>query len=164
MRIIGIDPDLSGGMVLVEYPAGNILIARGVPVLKKKPPIRKHSTLDTAAIWDFLIRARGMGAEMVVLESASIRPGQGHMVRIVEHFGMLRALSELAFTPSRLMVAYPHVWKKSFELTKDKALSRELAIQMHPGHEPLLSKVKNTGVAEALLMTKWAFLQRTHVQ
>lgn len=79
----------------------------------------------------------------------------GSVDLIHQNYGGLRAICELAFHRSRVVDAWPSVWKKDMGLTSEKALSRDIAVQLYPGHSALLSMTKNTGIAEAILLAEW---------
>lgn len=163
---LGIDPDMSGGLVAAEQPHRRIVWAAPMPVLKKRVPVVPEARIDPEALYSLLLTARKEGAQMVVLERAVVRPQvgaggkmtmQGGIHRTHQNFGAIRAICELAFTRSRVMLANPSDWKSAMGLSSDKTKSRTMAVERYPSHTQLLSMVKNTGLAEAVLMTEWAY-------
>lgn len=163
MKLLGVDPDMSGGLALVSHPDRNVLAIRRMPILSPRPPLMDPARIDPTGFSVLVDEARSLGAEFVVLERAVVRPQKGKtgpvmqqgIDRTHQNFGAIRAICELAFTPSRVMLASPSAWKKALGLSSDKAESRAMAIDFYPDHETLLKKVKNTGLAEALLLTEW---------
>jgi hypothetical protein len=163
MRVLGVDPDLSGGLVLVDFPAQTIEDIVRMPCTEKKPPLNAPARVHVERLWTALLGTRRLGAEYVVLERALVMQQQtpkgpkmmGSVDRTHQNFGAIRALCELAFTPSRVMIANPSVWKKALGLTSDKGLSRDMACSIFPDHEKLFCRVKNTGLAEAALLAVW---------
>jgi ribosomal protein L35AE/L33A len=164
MKLIGIDPDMGGGLALVDLPDRKVLRLERMPLTEKKPPLNARRRVHPEALWKVLVDMRSSGAEYVILEAPVVKPQigkggkqvmQGGIDRTHQNFGAIRALCELAFTGSRVMLATPSVWKKALGLTSDKELSRSMACQLYPGHEQLLRMTKNTGIAEALLLAEW---------
>ena len=159
-KLVGIDPDLKGGIVMVAYPDREVMVAVSMPVTKKKPPLNEPVRVDPVRVWEHLQRCKRDGAEAVILERALVMAQgnnkmMGSVDRVHQNFGMLWGLCELAFTPSRVIIANPSVWKKAMGLSSDKKLSRDKACALLPTHAKLFGMVKNTGLAEAMLLAEW---------
>lgn len=162
MIIVGIDPDLNGGIAVIDTWARAIIRLDRMPVFE--PPVSGSRRVDAHEVYDLLKSARLEGAEYVAIEAALVKPQKsaggdkmmGSVHTVHQNFGALRALCEVLFTRSRVLEAWPSSWKKQMGLTSDKALSLDLAAQFYPSHAALLSKQKNAGLAEAMLLVEWA--------
>lgn len=162
MIIVGIDPDKNGCIAVVDVLDRSIKRIDSVPVWTH--PVTGKRWLDAPLAYLMLEHARNIGAEYVAVESAIVKPQfsakgpalMGSVGEIHQTYGALRALSEVAFTRSRTIVAWPSAWKKEMGLDKDKDKSLALATELYPSHSALLSKKKNAGIAEAILLCEWA--------
>lgn len=98
----------------------------------------------------------------VAIEKASAMPKQGisSAFRYGAVYGALRAVCEdLMF---KVVLVAPGTWKKAMGLTgKGKEASRELAMRMFPAVRDELSRKKDHGRAEALLIAEWLRRQET---
>jgi len=160
MRLCGIDPDMKGGMVAIDTEASKVLDVGYMPLTWCRPPLNEPARVDPILLWTYLVGARRLGVDYVILERALVMQQSGGKMmggvdRTHQNFGAIRALCELAFTPSRVIIANPSVWKKAMGLTSDKQLSRDMACNLIPTHTNLFKLVKNTGLAEAALMALW---------
>lgn len=97
----------------------------------------------------------GSGADVVVVERVNAFPKQG--VSSSFRFGMGVGIIHgvVAALGFRLVEVAPTLWKKHFRLGPDKEEARALAIKRFPGAAPNLSRKKDAGRAEALLMAAW---------
>lgn len=168
MKLLGIDPDLNGGIALVQHPERAILSARFMPIRGKKPPLNEPLRVDAESLYLLIIEYRRLGAQYVVLERAVVRAQvgakgkpamQAGVDRTHQNFGAIRAICELAFTPSRVILAAPSVWKRAMGLDSDKAKSRHKAAELYPSHTQVFSAAKSAGLAEAVLLTEWGLSQ-----
>lgn len=162
MIMVGIDPDLNGGIAVIDIVRRDVKLIIRMPVFE--PPIKGSRRVDAPGVYQALVSARGVGAEYVVIENAIVRPQvsskgpamMGSVHTVHQTFGALRALSEALFGRGRVIEAWPSSWKKQMGLSSDKTLSLALAAQLYPGHRTLLAKQKNAGIAEAMLLIEWA--------
>jgi crossover junction endodeoxyribonuclease RuvC len=152
MRIIGIDPGISGGIAyLVD---GELLVVDPLPTRA-----RLHGSgqqIDGAELRSWIMEHRQGQQVLALLEAVASRPGQG--ARSVFNFGHSLGIIEGALAalgvPYRLVS--PPVWKKRAGLTgKDKAASRSLAGQLYPDHADRFKRVKDDGLAEAALIARF---------
>jgi len=83
------------------------------------------------------------------------RPGQGHMgpFRQGENFGAICAVLGARRIP--VVLHRPNAWKKAMRVTKDKASSRQKAVELWPGESERFRLVKHDGRAEAALIAKY---------
>lgn len=163
MIILGIDPDLSGALAVIDTARHEILMLHRMPIWE--PPTGGHRGLDVREAWTLIQEAKSTHkAAAVALEAAIVKPqagkngGQammGSVGRTHQTYGALRALCELTFGRPGVVHAWPSSWKRDMGLSSDKAESRIMACNAYPNHHKVFSKVKNTGMAEAVLLGEW---------
>lgn len=161
MILVGIDPDLNGGIAVIDAETRDVLSITRMPVFE--PPVEGKRRVDALAVHKTLIEARRLGAQFVILESAIVKPQvsskgpamMGGVHTVHQNYGAIRALCEIMFGRGRVISAHPSSWKKTMGLSSDKHLSLDVAVQLYPGHAVLLSKQKNVGIAEAMLLIEW---------
>lgn len=162
MILIGVDPDKSGGFATLHMGSNTIITLDRMPLWMH--PVKNTPAMDFPAIHDLFLQARTNGADYVILESAIVRAQvsnkgtamMGSIGHIHQNYGGIRALAESVFGRNRVIYAWPSTWKKAMGLSSDKEQSLMLARELHTGHTSLLSKKKNVGLAEAILLTHWA--------
>ena len=150
MLIYGIDPGFTGAIALY-WPDTGKLEVHDMPVMKNpkgKTIINPHGVLD--------ILANEGGKSLAVIEQVSAMPGQGvsSMFRFGEGYGHL----QMACAASKLPLQYvtPATWKKHFNLSRDKGVSRGVAMQRFPNQAQQFSRVRDDGLAEAALIALYA--------
>jgi len=161
MMFLGIDPDLNGGLAVVDHQTGKIDLLNRMPVYL--PPTGGKRAIDVQLLFECVQQARRVGAQYAVLEKAVVKPQisskgpamMGSVHTVHQTYGAIRAVCEILFTRSRVIDAWPSTWKKDMGLTSDKSLSLQKALEYHPTHKTLFSKKKNTGMAEAVLLARW---------
>lgn len=169
MIVLGVDPDLNGGLAVVDTDSREILDVIRMPV--KAPPTGGRRALHASEAWAFINKARSHHkATWVALESAIVKPqigkggGEamtGSVGRIHQTYGGLLALNHVVFGRPAVITAWPSAWKRAMGLGSDKKESLELASSLYPSHAKLFSKVKNAGLSEAALLAEWARVQLT---
>src|SRR6185295_14908392 len=97
----------------------------------------------------------GSGADIVVIERVNAFPKQG--VSSSFRFGMGLGIIHgvVAALGFRMVEVAPTVWKRHFKLGPDKEDARALALKRLPAAAVNLSRKKDAGRAEALLMALW---------
>ena len=150
MLIYGIDPGFTGAIALY-WPDTGKLEVHDMPVMKNpkgKTIINPHGVLD--------ILANEGGKSLAVIEQVSAMPNQGvsSMFRFGEGYGHL----QMACAASKLPLQYvtPATWKKHFNLSRDKGVSRGVAMQRFPNQAQQFSRVRDDGLAEAALIALYA--------
>lgn len=147
MIALGIDP----GSVSAAWG----LLGPGVCLADDIPIVGKM--INAAGLADMVA---GSGADVVIVERVASFPKQG--VSSSFNFGkgvgiIIGCIAALGF---KMVEVSPGTWKRYFHLDADKENARALAIKRFPGAAPNLSRKKDAGRAEALLMASW-FLE-TH--
>jgi len=146
MRIIGIDPGLSGAIALF-VPTDNSLTVIDIPVVDGQVDV------DTLATH---IRSLAP-VDMAIVERSSAMPKQGvsSVFKFGATYGALRAIVTLLNIPTHLVTATK--WKRFFALSSDKEQSRALALRLWPGTN-LFSRKKDHNRAEASLIARYGAL------
>lgn len=150
MRIIGIDVGLSGGVAIVS-DAGWAEVF-DLPVSGDGPSAR----INAAALKDLLMGENAAAQTHAFVENANAHPDQGvsSVFRYGRAVGAIEAAVACAGVPITLVA--PQTWKKFFHLKgPNKERSRHLAIQRFPAVASSLSRKKDHGRAEALLIASY---------
>jgi Holliday junction resolvasome RuvABC endonuclease subunit len=143
MRVLGVDPGVSGAYALLGSN-GLAAIVDDLPVVNRQ--------VD-AAEWRRVIER--LKPDIAVVEIVHSMPGQG--VASTFKFGMAAGLIRGVLLGAGVPIfdAAPTVWKKHFKLVgSDGEKSRALAIQRFPT-SPALARKKDHNRAEALLIALW---------
>lgn len=143
MVIIGLDPGFSGAWAVIKHD-GSFLGCGDMT----------HNSVHIQAslVLQDISKVCDGDDRVAVLEYVSSRPGQG--VSSVFKFGMAYgAAISICERIGNWKTVTPKVWKKSFGLSKEKSESLALARQMWPTAP--LTRVKDNGRAEALLIAEW---------
>lgn len=150
--IIGIDPGQSGGLGAIDGNGG-YLDSMLMPVLVVSPTLK---AMDVVRIMEWLggLNTSGEEGVRIYIEQVSSRPCEG--VKSVFSFGVgyggLLAVAALSRHPYELVT--PNKWKKALGLNSDKMLSLGRARALWP--DAPLGRMKDEGVAEALLLAEYA--------
>lgn len=142
--IVGIDPGISGAIAILD--------SRGDAVDVYDMPVADgfvSGGLLYQSLEDRLIR-------LVVVEKVNAMPGQGvsSMFKFGDSVGAVRGVVGALGVP--LAWAPPGVWKRHHGLLrKDKDASRRLALEKYPRMAEKLSRKKDSGRAEALLIAEY---------
>lgn len=161
--VIGIDPGVSGAVALYDAKHGKALEVIDTPVMALNAKTKVvNGTAMAGAIRQWHEKYVGMGKVFdpflfyCQIESVASRPGQG--VRSMFTFG--RAMGSIEGVIQTLAIPYGYVsspaWKRHFKLGKDKEVSRARAIALFPNMAGELSRKKDSGRAEALLIARHA--------
>ena len=159
MRIIGIDPGISGSICF--FKNGRILEVIEMPVMTEGKKNKKQ--VNGAQIYnEFLKRINKEEDEIrVVIEQVSAMPGQGvtSMFNFGQSFGILKGICSAMQLP--MFLVRPAKWKKYFNLiNSQKDASRTRAIEIFPYFSTQLSKKKDSNKADAILIA--SFYYETH--
>lgn len=148
MIYLGFDPGFSGAWGMInhhgEYVGCGDMINNG-----------KHILTDE--VMHEILKAR-MGDDIeVAIELVSSMPRQGvaSTFKFGMAFGATIALAERLHCPFHFVT--PRVWKKDLGLDSDKNHSLALARELWP--DAPISRQKDNGRAEALLIAEWLRLQ-----
>ncbi|MFH6786287.1 MULTISPECIES: hypothetical protein [Methylobacterium] len=146
VRLLGIDPGLTGALALLGLTAGGPSLA-----IADMPEV--HKTVDAAALAD-LIR-RWPRPNFIVLEEVGPQPRDG--VRQAFSFGQSYATARTValMLEIPLHLVRPQAWKGHFRLRggpEGKEAGRALALRRFPANANLFARKKDHNRAEAALL------------
>ena len=153
MRIIGIDPGLSGGIAVLED--SKIKEIFDMPVMSdgKKNKRQLNSALLAQLVKDNL---RDSGDTVIIVEQVNAMPGQGvtSMFNFGQSFGAIKGICAALGLP--IFFVRPAKWKKHFELiNSSKDSSRTKVIEMYPILSNQLAKKKDVNKSDAILIARF---------
>ena len=153
MRIIGIDPGLSGAIAILED--NKVLQIFDMPVMAEGKKNKRQ--LNSAQLVN-IIKDNTQGSEekAVVVEQVNAMPGQGvtSMFNFGQTFGAIKGICAALNLP--VFFVRPTKWKKHFELiNSSKDSSRTKAIEMYPSLSNQLSKKKDVNKSDAILIARY---------
>jgi Holliday junction resolvasome RuvABC endonuclease subunit len=148
MKVVGIDPGLSGALALLEVANGDTTLVDviDVPVVGSGA----KQSVDVIGLQEWLQRH---GPRCAYLERAQVMPKQGSSSgfkygRVVGALEAVLAISAIAIT-----MVEPSKWKRHFHLQgADKEGARGLVIRLFPGRHHFFARKKDHNRAEAVLI------------
>ena len=153
MRIIGIDPGLSGAIAILEN--NKVLNIFDIPVMSEGKKNKKQ--LNSALLVSLLKENINNKEEVaVVVEQVNAMPGQGvtSMFNFGQTFGAIKGICAALDLP--IFFVRPSKWKKYFELiNSSKDSSRTKAIEMYPKLSNHLAKKKDVNKSDAILIARF---------
>ena len=153
MKIIGIDPGLSGAIAVLEN--NKVLNIFDIPVMSEGKKNKRQ--LNSALLVNLLRENINKEEEVaVVVEQVNAMPGQGvtSMFNFGQTFGALKGICAALELP--IFFVRPSKWKKYFELiNSSKDASRTKAIEMYPKLSNQLSKKKDVNKSDAILIARF---------
>ena len=153
MKIVGIDPGLSGAIAILEN--NKVLSIFEIPVMSEGKKNKRQ--LNSAQLVKLLKDNISKNEEVsVVVEQVNAMPGQGvtSMFNFGQTFGAIKGISATLKLP--IFFARPSKWKKHFELiNSSKDASRTKAIEMYPSFAEKLSKKKDVNKSDAILIARF---------
>jgi len=153
MRIIGIDPGLSGGIAILDDL--KIFDIYDMPIMSEGK--KNKNQLNSAQLVN-IIRKNLIpnGNTFLIVEQVSAMPGQGvtSMFNFGQTFGSIKGICAALNLP--IFFVRPAKWKKHFDLiNSSKDASRTKVIEMYPSISPRLSKKKDVNKADAILIARY---------
>ena len=153
MKIIGIDPGLSGAIAILENNL--VLNIFEIPVMSEGKKNKRQ--LNSALLVNLLKENINNDEEVVVVvEQVNAMPGQGvtSMFNFGQTFGAIKGFCAALELP--IYFVRPSKWKKHFELiNSSKDASRTKAIEMYPKLSNQLSKKKDVNKSDAILIARF---------
>ena len=148
MKIIGIDPGLSGAIAILEN--NQVINIFEIPVMSEGKKNKRQ--LNSALLVSLLKENINNSEEVaVVVEQVNAMPGQGvtSMFNFGQTFGAIKGICAALDLP--IFFVRPSKWKKHFELiNSSKDSSRTKAIEMYPKLSNQLAKKKDENKSEAI--------------
>ena len=151
MKIIGIDPGLSGGIAVLEN--NKVLDIFDMPVMSEGKKNKRQ--LNSAQLVN-LLKQNIDEETIVVVEQVNAMPGQGvtSMFNFGQTFGAIKGICAALGLP--IFFVRPAKWKKHFELiNSSKDASRTKVIEMYPAISNKLSKKKDVNKSDAILIARF---------
>lgn len=151
MAIIGIDPGLTGAIAVLR--GQELQEVFDIPVVPVRWGVKSRMEISPASLFAALAGIHDVQA--VVLEEVSASPQMGatSAFRFGQGYGCVQGV--VAACGYRLEMVRPAMWKKAMSLSRDKGVSRSLAMRLWPDQSELFARVKDDGRAEAALMAEW---------
>ena len=152
MRIIGIDPGLSGAVAVLDDL--KIFDLFDMPVMSEGK--KNKNQLNSAQLVDIMKRHILSNVTYVIVEQVSAMPGQGvtSMFNFGQTFGAIKGICASLNLP--IFYVRPAKWKKHFDLINaSKDASRTKVIEMYPSISDRLRKKKDVNKADAILIARY---------
>ena len=153
MRIIGIDPGLSGGIAILDDL--KIFDIYDMPIMSEGK--KNKNQLNSAQLVNIIKKNLiPNGNTFLIVEQVSAMPGQGvtSMFNFGQTFGSIKGICAALNLP--IFFVRPAKWKKHFDLiNSSKDASRTKVIEMYPSISSRLSKKKDVNKADAILIARY---------
>ena len=155
MKVIGIDPGLSGAIAVLEDK--KVLGIFDMPVMAEGKKNKRQ--LNSAQLVNVIKSNINLDEEIsVVVEQVNAMPGQGvtSMFNFGQTFGAIKGVCAALKLP--IYFVRPSKWKKHFELiNSSKDSSRTKTIEMYPTLSNQLSKKKDVNKSDAILIARFYY-------
>ncbi len=153
MKIIGIDPGLSGAIAVLEN--NKVIDMFDMPVMSEGKKNKRQ--LNSAFLVNLIKENINNNEEVaVIVEQVNAMPGQGvtSMFNFGQTFGAIKGVCAALELP--IFFVRPSKWKKHFELiNSSKDSSRTKVIEMYPKLSNQLSKKKDVNKSDAILIARY---------
>ena len=153
MKIIGIDPGLSGAIAVMHDK--KVINLYDMPVMAEGKKNKRQ--LNSSQLVNIIKENINEGEEtIVVVEQVNAMPGQGvtSMFNFGQTFGAIKGVCAALGLP--IFFVRPSKWKKHFELiNSSKDSSRTKAIEMYPSLSEDLAKKKDVNKSDAILIARF---------
>ena len=155
MRIIGIDPGLSGGIAILDDL--KIFDIFDMPIMPEGK--KNKNQLNSAQLVNIIKRhILSNDDTFVIVEQVSAMPGQGvtSMFNFGQSYGVIKGVCSALLLP--IYFVRPTKWKKHYNLINtNKDASRTKAIELYPGISAELSRKKDLNKADSILIARYFF-------
>ena len=155
MKIIGIDPGLSGAIAVLHNK--KVINMYDMPVMAEGKKNKRQ--LNSSQLVNIIKENINEDEEtIVVVEQVNAMPGQGvtSMFNFGQTFGAIKGVCAALKLP--IFFVRPSKWKKHFELiNSSKDASRTKVIEMYPTLSAQLTKKRDVNKSDAVLIAKFYF-------
>ena len=155
MKIIGIDPGLSGAIAVMHDK--KVINMYDMPVMAEGKKNKRQ--LNSSQLVNIIKENINEDEEtIVVVEQVNAMPGQGvtSMFNFGQTFGAIKGVCAALKLP--IFFVRPSKWKKHFELiNSSKDASRTKVIEMYPTLSSQLAKKRDVNKSDAILIAKFYF-------
>jgi crossover junction endodeoxyribonuclease RuvC len=162
--LIGIDPGVSGAIVVTTGDASQILGIRDMPTVECRgkrhiSPFGLVSALEELHS-DALMAAASLFKPTVIVEHVQgvQQSGATSAFNFGRGFGVIEGVIAGLGLPCELV--RPQVWTKALRVSRDKGSHREAAMRLWPDQADKFSRVKDDGRADAALLCHWYAMVR----
>ena len=153
MKIIGIDPGLSGAIAVMHDK--KVINMYDMPLMAEGKKNKRQ--LNSSQLVNIIKENINEDEEaVVVVEQVNAMPGQGvtSMFNFGQTFGAIKGVCAALKLP--IFFVRPSKWKKHFELiNSSKDASRTKVIQMYPNISDQLAKKRDVNKSDAVLIAKF---------
>ena len=160
MKIIGIDPGLSGAIAVLEDI--KVLSLFEMPVMAEGKKNKRQ--LNSAQLVNIIKENTNDDEDIaVIVEQVNAMPGQGvtSMFNFGQTFGAIKGVCAALELP--IFFVRPSKWKKHFELiNSSKDSSRTKVIEMYPSLSSQLAKKKDVNKSDAILIARFLLFKRLY--
>ncbi|AFU86809.1 Holliday junction resolvase [Caulobacter phage CcrRogue] len=125
MKIIGVDPGISGGVVLLDTEACSLTVAD----MPTEPSTKGRRLASSALLTVFL---HDVQPDHIFLEEVGVRPGEGAVGAFSFGRGLGRLEGVAAGTRTALTTVTPQEWKRVTKTPADKKRAIARAYQLFP--------------------------------
>lgn len=149
--IIGIDPGQTGALAF--FNRGKVVALVDMPTMARTHG--KGQQIDPYTLATLILENRGQFGE-AVMEQVSAMNGQGvtSCFNFGESVGIIKGVLGALQIP--VLMVTPQKWKRAAWLIgKEKDAARAMAIQLHPEAADQLSRKKDIGRADAILIARF---------
>ena len=155
MKIIGIDPGLSGAIAVMHDK--KVMNMYDMPVMAEGKKNKRQ--LNSSQLVNIIKENINEDEDtIVVVEQVNAMPGQGvtSMFNFGQTFGAIKGVCAALRLP--IFFVRPSKWKKHFELiNSSKDASRTKVIEMYPTLSGQLAKKRDVNKSDAILIAKFYF-------
>ena len=155
MKIIGIDPGLSGAIAVMHDK--KVMNMYDMPVMAEGKKNKRQ--LNSSQLVNIIKENINEDEDtIVVVEQVNAMPGQGvtSMFNFGQTFGAIKGVCAALKLP--IFFVRPSKWKKHFELiNSSKDASRTKVIEMYPALSSQLAKKRDVNKSDAVLIAKFYF-------
>jgi hypothetical protein len=149
VKILGIDPGLTGAFALVEA-SGELIAVEDLPVMADG----KLKWIDADALLSRLLELKAGDEVAATVERVHAMPANGSQAAFSQGCTLGSILATLQLLRARIELVTPNTWKRAFNLSSEKSQSLDRARMLFPAAS--LDRKKDHGQAEALLIAEWA--------
>ena len=153
MKIIGIDPGLSGAIAILEDK--KVFSVSDMPVMAEGKKNKRQ--LNSAQLVNIIRENTNPKEDIaVVVEQVNAMPGQGvtSMFNFGQTFGAIKGICAALGLP--IFFVRPSKWKKHFNLiNSSEDSSRTKVIEMYPSLSSQLAKKKDVNKSDAILIARY---------
>lgn len=160
---VGVDPGQTGAIACLELHGGILNNPLPIELLCRvwDIPQKRDGGIGFAQLANIILNDLPSEVAAIAIEKVGVRPGQGvsSSGKFMYGAGFLHGI--LMPVANSLHFVTPQEWKKSLKLIgKDKQASLALARRLFPSLRSGLTRLKDHGRAEALLICWWLVTQQ----